>query len=212
MAKSNKHDKTAKKMEILKAAVTVFAKKGVSNTKMDDIAVMAGVGKGTIYEYFRSKDEIFHEAHQQFHKGVDRIINKIVQSDNSPDMKLKMLVDTSLQLFFKKSNKISIISSQELTGILMEFWAKGIREGDKKLLDPLHLKKSYRKYRKLLAGVIQDGIEKGIFRKTNIHLSASLILAILDGLPLQKIIDKSAFKYEEMSNFVLDNILSLVKK
>ena len=43
----------------------VFAKKGVAKTKMIDIATIARVGKGTIYEYFASKEDIFREDEDQ---------------------------------------------------------------------------------------------------------------------------------------------------
>ena len=61
-------DKAAKKNEILLAAMRLFAEKGVVNSKMADIAIAAGIGKGTIYEYFRSKEEIFGEAFSTIHR------------------------------------------------------------------------------------------------------------------------------------------------
>ncbi|MDO9026766.1 MAG: helix-turn-helix domain-containing protein, partial [bacterium] len=48
-----------KRQEILKAAATVFAKRGFQKTLMDDIAGQAGIGKGTIYRYFSSKDDLY---------------------------------------------------------------------------------------------------------------------------------------------------------
>ncbi|HAU32409.1 MAG: Transcriptional regulator [Desulfotomaculum sp. 46_296] len=44
---------------ILSAALTVFIEKGFSNSSIKDIANTAGVGKGTIYEYFKNKNELF---------------------------------------------------------------------------------------------------------------------------------------------------------
>ena len=49
-------DKKKKREKILETAITVFAKRGIANTKITDIAEAAQVGKGTIYEYFHSKD------------------------------------------------------------------------------------------------------------------------------------------------------------
>lgn len=46
---------------ILKAAAEVFCTRGYSSAKMEEIAVAAGVGKGTIYEYFDSKLQLFQE-------------------------------------------------------------------------------------------------------------------------------------------------------
>ncbi|MBN2693554.1 TetR/AcrR family transcriptional regulator [bacterium] len=55
-------DKKAKKKIIMKHAIKIFAEKGYFQTKIIDIAKEAGIGKGTIYEYFRSKEEIISEA------------------------------------------------------------------------------------------------------------------------------------------------------
>src|SRR5579859_4356229 len=51
--------KQARPSEILDAAVAEFAEKGFAAARMDDIASRAGVTKGTIYLYFRSKEEVF---------------------------------------------------------------------------------------------------------------------------------------------------------
>jgi AcrR family transcriptional regulator len=54
-----KRRKDARPQEILDAALAVFAAKGLSAARMDDIAARAGVTKGTIYLYFPSKDDVF---------------------------------------------------------------------------------------------------------------------------------------------------------
>ena len=59
-------DKELKKQDILVAALKVFARQGIAKTKMIDIAIEAGIGKGTIYEYFRSKEEVIRESFQAF--------------------------------------------------------------------------------------------------------------------------------------------------
>ena len=51
--------KQARPGEILEAALAVFAEKGFAAARMEDIAVRAGVTKGTIYLYFPSKEEVF---------------------------------------------------------------------------------------------------------------------------------------------------------
>lgn len=54
-------EKNQKKIGILLSANTLFKEKGFHNTKMDEIAANAGVGKGTLYEYFKNKQDIFDE-------------------------------------------------------------------------------------------------------------------------------------------------------
>lgn len=54
-------EKNQKRKDILTSAKTLFNEKGFHNTKMEEIATNAGVGKGTLYEYFISKQDIFDE-------------------------------------------------------------------------------------------------------------------------------------------------------
>jgi AcrR family transcriptional regulator len=51
--------------QILNAAVTVFTDRGIAAAKLEEIAALAGVSKGTIYLYFPSKEELFREAVRQ---------------------------------------------------------------------------------------------------------------------------------------------------
>jgi AcrR family transcriptional regulator len=57
--------KQARPNEILDAALSVFAEKGFSAARMEDIAAKAGVTKGTIYLYFQSKEEVFKSLARQ---------------------------------------------------------------------------------------------------------------------------------------------------
>src|SRR5580765_2147135 len=60
-----------KREAILRAAVKVFAKKGYFNSKVADIAAAAGIADGTVYLYFKSKDEILHSV---FDRAMGRFI------------------------------------------------------------------------------------------------------------------------------------------
>ncbi|HEY1632606.1 MAG TPA: TetR/AcrR family transcriptional regulator [Rhizomicrobium sp.] len=54
-----KRRKEARPSEILEAALAAFTEKGLAGARMDDIARRAGVTKGTLYLYFKSKDDLF---------------------------------------------------------------------------------------------------------------------------------------------------------
>ncbi|MGB4440276.1 MAG: TetR/AcrR family transcriptional regulator [Sedimentibacter sp.] len=75
MAESNQ-----KRKDILTSAGVLFKNKGFHNTKMEEIALNAGVGKGTLYEYFISKQEIFDETCIEkvtvIRDSIDEISNK----------------------------------------------------------------------------------------------------------------------------------------
>jgi AcrR family transcriptional regulator len=63
---------TDKREAILRAAVKVFARKGYFNSKVADIAGEAGIADGTVYLYFKSKDEICIRCSIRQWKGLSR--------------------------------------------------------------------------------------------------------------------------------------------
>src|ERR687885_229885 len=60
-----------KREAILRAATQVFARNGYFNSKVADIAKAAGVADGTVYLYFKSKEEILHSI---FDRSMDEAI------------------------------------------------------------------------------------------------------------------------------------------
>ncbi|EGW39238.1 TetR/AcrR family transcriptional regulator [Desulfosporosinus sp. OT] len=64
----------AKQIDILQASIRVFSKHGFDGAKMEYIAKEAGIGKGTVYEYFESKEHLFEEilkfSVREFHLGL----------------------------------------------------------------------------------------------------------------------------------------------
>ncbi len=71
---------------ILRAAIKVFARKGYFNSKVADIAGEAGIADGTVYLYFKSKDEILHSvfdrAMEEFIAEGKREIHEIKRAEN----------------------------------------------------------------------------------------------------------------------------------
>ena len=74
-------DKAAKRQEILAAAIAVFGEKGYHAAKMADIAVAAGMGKGTLYEYFPTKEALPKEIFNLFFAGLDTQLADLKRSD-----------------------------------------------------------------------------------------------------------------------------------
>ena len=77
-------DKAAKRQEILEAAIAVFLEKGYHGAKMADIAVAASMGKGTLYEYFPTKEALPKEIFTLFFAGLDDQLAQLQQSKQGP--------------------------------------------------------------------------------------------------------------------------------
>lgn len=197
-------DKEAKKMEILNAAMQVFAQKGVVKTKIIDIATTAGVGKGTIYEYFRSKEEIFTSAYNYFFKTMESMLQEALSKEDDPLKQLELILTISLDAFMH--------IGEEFADIMMEFWAEGIRNKNQDILDTINLKGVYSNYRKMIQKILKKGIEKGMFKPMDTKSTASVLIGTLDGIMLQWIMDRKAINLRKVSVVLLDSFIEGIRK
>lgn len=67
-----------RRQDILAAAIRLFSEKGFNETTVDDVAEKAGVAKGTIYIYFRSKEHILIALKRQFQEGLETRVAEVV--------------------------------------------------------------------------------------------------------------------------------------
>ncbi|HVJ49875.1 TetR/AcrR family transcriptional regulator [Desulfitobacterium sp.] len=75
--------KEEKRIEILKAAIKVFSEAGIEGATIEEIAKEAGIGKGTVYEYFESKNTLFQEMVCYSGKRfLEELVPVIEQGDN----------------------------------------------------------------------------------------------------------------------------------
>ena len=86
-------DKKEKAARIGSAAIPVFRKLGYDRTRMADIAQAAGVGKGTLYEYFRNKDEILRFEFQRYFDAFQSGALAATAEADSPGARLLSLID-----------------------------------------------------------------------------------------------------------------------
>ena len=197
-------DKKAKKMEILQAAIQVFSQKGVANTKMIDIATAASIGKGTIYEYFPSKEDIFITGFQHFFDGFEEMVAASIKKNDNPEQQLETLIRTSLNTFFG--------SHADFAGIILEFWAEGIRAKDDAVTNAINLKQVYQSYRTMIVQILNAGIEQGIFRKLDPVPYASFLIGAMDGLMLQWVMEPELFDVNQVTEAFCDGLLNGIKK
>jgi AcrR family transcriptional regulator len=74
-------DRNDKEIRILEAAQVLFSRYGVRKTSIEEIAKSAGLGKGTVYLYFKSKDEIFDAVAQKFGQMLsDKLLTEIADA------------------------------------------------------------------------------------------------------------------------------------
>lgn len=85
--------------EILQAAHHVFAEKGFEQATIADIAAAAGVAKGTVYLYYRSKPEVYWAALKHDLVGLRDEMRKQVEAADTTGAKVRAVIDTKLRYF-----------------------------------------------------------------------------------------------------------------
>lgn len=146
-------NKDDKRNRILKSAVKVFAQKGFYNAKVAEIAKGAGVADGTIYLYFKNKDEmlisIFEEKMATF---IEQIVREMAHLQD-PVEKLKVFINTHLE-FVRKNPKLAQVLQLEL------------RQSNKFIKEYSGTK--LKEYLNVARDLIVEGQTKGVFR-TDVH-------------------------------------------
>ena len=174
-------DKKEKKAKILEASIRIFAKQGISNTRMIHIAEAADVGKGTIYEYFQSKDEIVEASFQFFLEGMENTFSR----------KLVGVADPLEKLSAYMFAWADVLGSEYLdyVEIILDFWAEGIRTKGK--FATVDLLKFYEETRTMLEGILDECVKKKKIKPVNTTVVASVIIGALDGLIIQWVMDRN---------------------
>jgi len=107
-------EKNQKRNDILASARSLFSERGFHNTKMEDIAQGAGVGKGTLYEYFKNKQDIFDETCTEYLKSITEDVSRIGGMDISFKEKLIML-------FNERNNTIDEVFDKNPVDYIMSY-------------------------------------------------------------------------------------------
>jgi len=103
-----------KSQEILASAIGLFIEKGYQNTKIIDIAEAAGVGKGTVYEYFTGKEELLLMVLENVvSKDFERVDTLIMEKDNCYQQLLAYL-NTHMGLMQKYGRNLPDLAQQLL--------------------------------------------------------------------------------------------------
>ncbi len=183
-----------KREAILRAATQVFARNGYFNSKVADIARVAGVADGTVYLYFKSKEEILHSI---FDKSVGAAIAECRQQladVTDPREKLRRIASLHLERL-GADRDLAIVFQVELRGstkFTEEFSAAGLAE-----------------YLRLIREAFEEGQQAGLFRRDiNATVVAKILFGALDEMATNWILSKRRYKLAPMSEPVLDIFLN----
>ena len=145
----------------------LFAKNGVDDTTMNDIAVASKKGRRTLYTYFKSKEDIYMAVVESELEMLSGAMEKVAEQDIAPDTKILRLIETHLD-----SIKMVVFRNGTLrAGFFRDIWRV---EAVRKNFD--------RTETKLFRQVLTEGKEKGIFDIDNVNIVADIVHYCVKGI------------------------------
>lgn len=192
--KSSRNGASGKRESILRAATRVFARNGYFNSKVADIARAADVADGTVYLYFKSKEEILHSIFDQNMAEAIAAGRVLIEKLRDPGEKLRRIAMLHLERL-GADRDLAVVFQVELRGstkFMQEFSAAGFAE-----------------YLGLLRKTFEEGQRSGVFRKDlNAKLVSKILFGALDEMATNWIISKRNYKLEPMAKVVMDVFLN----
>lgn len=177
---------------IINAAESQFVRFGFRKTTMEDIAKAAGIGKATLYYYFKNKEDIFAAMAERIGRDGVRTIVEAADNGDTPQAKLRIFA-TSFAEFIKEK---------------IDYYAT-FREEILEIFPSVRKKQQHAKEYGLAAlrRILQDGVERREFAITNVEASARLIMLLMQGLTERIIIEENRPTWNEEFDQFLDLML-----
>lgn len=154
---------------LLDVARKLFAKQGLANTTMNDIASASGKGRRTLYTYFKNKEDVYAAVIEQ---ELDRMIvrlKEVAAKPIAPEDKLVQLIYTHLSLIKDVVNRNGNLRAE----FFRDIWRV---EKIRKNFDRTEIE--------LLTRVVMQGIRQGAFDVVNIRLSIDIIHCCIKGMEI----------------------------
>ena len=155
------------KAKLVDVARQLFAKMGVENTTMNDIALASKKGRRTLYTYFKSKEDIYMAVVESELDILSDIMKRVVEKDISPDQKIIEMIYTRLD---------AVKEVVYRNGTLRATFCRDIWRVEKvrKRFDAKEIQ--------LFKDVLREGVEKGVFQVDDIDMTAELVHYSVKGI------------------------------
>ena len=167
-----------RRQAIIVAAEEAFDAHGYAATTVDEVAAKAGISKGNIYNYFRSKEDLFEQVFADVVSKLEADALQIFEEPLPAAEKLKRLID------YRFSN---MGACKRIGRLVLEFWATAAREQWGRLATTL--REMYDRWREQVASILAEGVAQGEFSsEVSSPIAAALIVALLDGIEVEALL------------------------
>lgn len=158
-----REDASSRKAEIIDVCVRIICQKGYKAARLEDVARELNISRPTIYHHLESKEDILREIHDQTASALASIITTIARAQVPPEEKLRRFIIAHTRYVIENRDRVAVFF-QETAHLPKRSAAR--------------LKRKRQEMEDVVKGIIEDGIEEGVFRDVNVTLAANLIFGM----------------------------------
>ena len=155
------------KAKLVDVARQLFAKMGVENTTMNDIALASKKGRRTLYTYYKSKEDIYMAVGESELDMLSDMMKRVAEKNISPDEKMIEMIYTRLDAV----KEVVFRNGTLRANFFRDIWRV---EKVRKRFDAKEIL--------LFKDVLREGVEKGVFRIDDIDMTAELVHYCVKGI------------------------------
>lgn len=193
---SLKRDKPKYK-QIIDAAVIAIAESGYHQAQVSKIAKQAGIADGTIYLYFKNKEDILISLFEEKMAVFVENLQKIIKNENSASEKLGQMIENHFRVL-SNDHHLATVTQLEL------------RQSNKEIR--LKINVVLKEYLKLLDQIIIDGMVAGEFNPTmDVRIARQMVFGTIDELTTTWVMNEYRYDLMELAPKVKQLLLSGLK-
>lgn len=176
MARRGPNTGGEKRDRILRAAIKIFSRKGFFNSKVSEIARAASVADGTIYLYFKNKDDLLISLFEEKMGEVVVDVRRRIADGGNALEKLNIFIENHMDLLEREAGLVEVLQVE-------------LRQSTKFLKDYTPVK--FFEYLEIISDILEEGKKEGVLRPDlNISIARRAIFGALDELSLTYILSR----------------------
>lgn len=180
--------------QIIDAAVVAIAENGYHQAQVSKIARQAGVADGTIYLYFKNKEDILISLFQEKMGTFIEKTSEIIETKSTAAEQLELLV----------SNHFGLLTEDPYLAVVTQL---ELRQSNKELR--LKINEVLKSYLQLIEQILQTGVERGEFKaELNIRLSRQMVFGTLDEMVTTWVMNDQKYNLAASASEVTNMLLN----
>ena len=182
-----------KPQQIIEAAVRVFARRGYYNSRVSDIAREAGIAAGTIYLYFKTKDDILVSLFRDKMAHFVDVVRKAIADEPDAACKVRRLVRLHFSLLAENPDLAEVLQVE-------------LRQGQKFFRGASS--QEIGAYFALIAAVLEEGVNAGRFRPgLPVKVATKMLFGAMDQMATSWVLGKRGYRLVDTAETVAEIFL-----